>query len=169
MKRLTPTRLGLFRSLVVVLFVLASADTVLAYSIEGVTVLPAGEITMNDPVTLEVLIVTPSSPPYLYQPTEVIVTGNDILVDIFPDSGPWTMIDSFTVTVDLGTLQPGTYEFKIALNRSHPKGWGTAWAAGGFSVVRDPTIPTVSEWGLIVMGLLVLTTGKLVWRRKPAA
>ncbi len=177
MKRFTPTQLGVFRPLLMALFVLPSADTVLAcsieadtnpfYSIEEVTVLPAGEITSNDPVTLEVFIVTPHHPAYVYQPTEVVVTGTDITVDIFVDSGPLTALSSITVTVDLGTFQPGTYEYAIY---SYPE--ESDWkgkAVGSLSVVQGPPIPTVSTWGLTVMALLVLTTGTLMSRRKPAA
>ena len=169
MKRFTRIRLRLLRSLLVILFVPPSADTVLAYSIEQVTVLPAGTITSNDPVTLEVLIVTPQSPPHLYQPTEVVVTGTDIRVDIFPDSEPFDQIDYLTETVALGTLEPGIYRYTIDLYPLRPKGWGTRWATGIFSVVADAPIPTVSAWGLTVMTLLVLTAGTLMSRRKPAA
>ncbi len=166
MKRFAATKLGLFRSLLVVLFVLPSADTALAYSIEEVSVLPAGEITSNDPVTLEVFIVTPHSPPYLHQPSEVAVTGTDILVDIFPESGNSTMIDSFTVTVDIGTLQPGTYEYEIDLHPLRTKNWGIPWATGSFSVVQGPPIPTLSAWGLLAMTLLLVTMGTLALRRR---
>ncbi|MCK4658289.1 MAG: IPTL-CTERM sorting domain-containing protein [Phycisphaerae bacterium] len=35
------------------------------------------------------------------------------------------------------------------------------------SVVRSaPSIPTVSEWGLIVMMLLILTAGSIVFMRR---
>jgi len=43
----------------------------------------------------------------------------------------------------------------------------------GFRVAKvpgpDPAIPTVSQWGLVAMALLVLTAGTLVWARRGAA
>ncbi len=41
---------------------------------------------------------------------------------------------------------------------------------GGFwtKARRDESIPAVSEWGLTVMGLLVLTAGAFALRRQPA-
>ncbi len=39
---------------------------------------------------------------------------------------------------------------------------------GQIDTLQPPTIPTVSEWGLIVMGLLLLTAGTIVIRRYKA-
>jgi hypothetical protein len=38
----------------------------------------------------------------------------------------------------------------------------------GASVNHGAAIPTLSEWGVIVMALLLLATGTIVWSRRPA-
>ena len=200
--------------------ILSSSAT--AFSIDSVTVLPSGTITADDPVTLEVRITTPSAPASLYKPTELVVIGNEIFVDIFPDAGPLLVLDSLLETVALGTFQPGTYEYTVVLTPAFEVGWGTRTLAGSFSVVDvcslppDPgpcdgvcerffynastgqcepftygcckgnannfltleeceaacpsiaPIPAVSEWGLILMAVIVLAVGAHVIRRRSA-
>ncbi len=41
--------------------------------------------------------------------------------------------------------------------------------SSGLAVNQVATIPTLSEWGVIVMALLLLATGTIVWLRRPAS
>ncbi len=73
-----------------------------------VVVRPVGVITSDDSVSLELQIVTSTSPGHLTQPTTVNVVGFDIFVDVYPEGGPEDSPDSFIENVDLGKLAPGT-------------------------------------------------------------
>lgn len=111
------------------------SNPVVAFSIDGVTVLPVGPIAPDDSVTLEVLITTPGSPASLYEPTELDVVGNEIVVDIFPDCGPDPALDSLLENVDLGTFPTGIYHYTIILHPAFEVGWGTRTVTGSFVVV----------------------------------
>lgn len=205
--------------LITALATLVLSNSAAAFSIDSVTVLPSGTITPDDPVTLEVRITTPSTPASLYQPAEVVVIGNEIFVDIFPDAGPALALDSLLETVVLGTFQPGTYEYTVVLNPAFEVGWGTRTISGSFSIVDVcslpvdpgpcdgvcprffyntgtgqcesftygccegnannfltleecevacpfvPPIPTLSEWGMVVMAVLLLGVGGILISR----
>lgn len=128
-------RLG---GLVVSFATLILSSSASGFSIDGVIVRPDGTITPNDPVSLEILITTPSSPAFLTQATEVVVTANDISVDIFADSGELQALDSLLETVDLGTFQPGAYDYTIVLHPAFDVSWGTRMVSGSFRVTCAP-------------------------------
>lgn len=145
--------------------VLLCTGTVLAFSIDDVIVLPSGTITPDDPVTLEVHITTPSSSAFLYRPTEIVVVGGEISIEIFPDSGALGALDYIVEAVSLGTFQPGTYHYTVDLTPKLIGGWGTRTVSGSFSVAGEPAIPTTSLWGTIVMLLLLVAAGTIMLRR----
>ncbi|MCH8251420.1 MAG: DUF3466 family protein [Planctomycetes bacterium] len=88
-----------------------------AACIDRVIVRPTGILTTVDPVALEIQLVTPTSPTHLVQPTEVVVQGNKILIDVYVDGGPIDTPGSLVETVDLGTLPAETYTYTIT---QHP-------------------------------------------------
>lgn len=98
--------------LTTVLFVAVVSDSAVA-CIERVIVRPTGTITSDDSVSLEIRIGTPTSSAHLGQPTEVVVLGYGILVDLYADGGLLDSPDSMVETVELGTLNPGTYQYEV--------------------------------------------------------
>lgn len=102
------------RAMIVLLFALSNA----AFAcIDRVIVRPTGVITTVDPVELEIQLVTPTSPTHLVQPTEVVVQGNEILIDVYVDGGPIDSPGSLVETVNLGTLPAETYTYTVT---QHP-------------------------------------------------
>ncbi len=224
----TTNRSVCFTLVLASLTTLALSTSATAYSIDGVSVLPEGTITPESPVTMEVLITTPGTPAFLTQPTNVVVTTNEIFVDLYADSGMLTALDTLTETVALGTFDPGTYVYTVTLHPAVDVGWGTRIVTGSFNVgcfagfgcqtsstcllPPDPgpcdgncprffyndnvgqcepfsygccegnannfltlaecesacrvPMPAVSEWGLFVTMLLVLTAGTVVIRTR---
>jgi hypothetical protein len=75
------------------------------------------------------------------------------------------------VTINWVELRPGTYYYPVmndALNNSvGPYTINVLGTDLGFCNILPP-VPTVSEWGLIVMGLLLLIAGTIVIRRRHA-
>ena len=128
-------------------------------SIDSVTVLPTEPITPQDPVTIEVVVYSTTVPVFPFQPTEVNEAENEIAVDIFLDAGDGDAITYVTETVNLGILQPGSYSFSVTLWPG-PNTFGGGVSYGGFQVINP--VPTVSNWGLVVMIFLVLAVGTAV-------
>jgi len=42
-------------------------------------------------------------------------------------------------------------------------------ATANCQIINDPSIPTVGEWGMIIMGLLTLIAGTIIMRKQPVA
>lgn len=93
------------------------------------------------------------------------------------DNGTWfpgsVTFDGPLTSLPVMTSEDATGTWDVVLSTSAgDSGWEglpTRLRAGTITVVDPSTIPTVSTWGLTVMALLVLTTGTLMSRRKPAA
>lgn len=120
--------------LLTALFVVVSSSSVRAFVIDSVSISPGGEITPTDPIHLEVLIFTSSASAFLYQPTEVVVDGNEILITIYIDAGILAMLDSLVETVQLGTLEPGDYIYTVHLEPPPAYGWPVFDRSSGFTV-----------------------------------
>ena len=96
------------------------------------------------------LNLVPNTPAWLNQYTEVIVAGYEISVDIFPNSGHMHAIDSLLESVDLGTLQPGQYEYVVTLYPWDGKGGGTQSVTESFSVVPEPATLLLLAAGMLL-------------------
>lgn len=105
------------RCLLSSVLIIAVLSNVSAACIDRVIVRPTGLITTVDPVALEIQLVTPTSPTHLVRPTEVVVQGNEILIDVYVDGGPIDTPGSLVETVDLGTLPAETYTYTVT---QHP-------------------------------------------------
>jgi hypothetical protein len=128
-------------------------------SIDSVTVLPTEWITAQDPVMIEVVVFSTGVPVFPFQPTEVSEADNEIAIDIFLDAGDSDAITYVTETVNLGTLQAGSYSYSVTLwPGSNTFGGGVS--SGAFEVVNP--LPTLSNWGLVVMIFLILAVGTAV-------
>jgi hypothetical protein len=132
-------------------------------SIDSVTVLPGALILPYKPVSIEVVVYSTTVPVFPFQPTEIHVTENEIAIDMFLDAGDGDAITYETQTVDLGTLQPGSYAFSVTLIPG-PNTFGGGVSHGNFQVVN--LVPTVSDWGLVVMTFLLLTVGTAALARR---
>jgi probable HAF family extracellular repeat protein len=99
-----------------------------------IVVQPTGRITSDVPVALEIDFKTPSSPGHLTQPTQFEITGNQIVVDVYPEGGPSDAPDWFEETVNLGLLPAGTYAYQV---RQHDSQDCNAYTRGGTFCV-DP-------------------------------
>jgi hypothetical protein len=128
-------------------------------SIDSVTVLLPGPFTPQDPVMIEVVVYSTTVPVFLFQPTEIFEAENEIAIDMFVDAGDGDAITYWTETVSLGTLQPGLYSFSVTLIPG-PNTFGGGVSYGDFQVINR--VPTVSNWGLVVMIFLVLAVGTAV-------
>jgi hypothetical protein len=78
---------------------------------------------------------------------------------MFVDTGDGDAIRYWTETVSLGTLQPGSYSFSVTLIPG-PNTFGGGVSYGDFQVINR--VPTMSNWGLVVMIFLVLAVGTAV-------
>jgi hypothetical protein len=143
------------RRILVVLLILAKPAAG-GISIDSITVLPTGPITPQDPVAIEVVVYSTTVPVFSFQPTEVYESENEIAVDIFLDAGDGDAITWVTETVDLGLFQPGSHSFLVTLIPGPNTGGGGA-IRQGFQVINP--VPTVSNWGLVVMTFLILVVG----------
>ena len=93
--------------------------------VADVEVLPAPQILEGDPVTIEVLIVTCSYPASLYQPTELTIDGQTILIDIYAEGGMADTADWILEPVPLGPLKSGVYSYTIVTHRIPEQGGGS--------------------------------------------
>ena len=120
-------------------------------SIDSVTVLPAGIITPVDPVSLDVFLVSGSAPIQLFSPTEVMIAGNEIRVDVFASSGLLTVLDARHEFVPLGTFMPGTYSYEVHQNGPT---MDPGIVTGSFQVIPEPTALTLAAVGLLACGVI---------------
>ena len=111
--------------------------TALAYSITGVSLTPSSPIPADSNIVMTVSIATPGMPAWLYQPTQVSIQGNQIGVDLFPASGPLTVIGSLSTNVGIGVLPAGSYQYEVRLHPAHPANWGVRTNRGSFVVRPD--------------------------------
>jgi len=103
-----------------------------ASTIDRVTVLPTCTINPDDRIVIEVLLRSGSMPTYLFEPTQLRVNGNEIVVDMFATSGMFDALSSLLVPVDIGSLPVGAYAYTINL---HNLGWPDVQATvGSFDV-----------------------------------
>ncbi|MCH7704493.1 MAG: hypothetical protein IIB61_05225, partial [Planctomycetes bacterium] len=109
------------------LLALAFGRTTFAHcvGVADVEVLPAPQILEGDPVTIEVLIVTCSYPASLYQPTELTIDGQTILIDIYAEGGMADTADWILEPVPLGPLKSGVYSYTIVTHRIPEQGGGS--------------------------------------------
>lgn len=77
---------------------------------------PTCKITTNDRVVLEVLLATGNYPAFLFQPTEVSIVGNDIIVNIFLGSGFFSSTDEIVATIELGKFPTGSFNYLLIIN-----------------------------------------------------
>ena len=133
------TRKSFFFALVLCIQSMLAPVVCNAFSIEVVTVSPAGPITPSDTVSLVVGITTPSQDAFLYAPTVFDQTGNVFTADIFIDDGrilPAT--DFLEETISLGVLPAGDYDFVVRLTAAYFVNFGVREVSGSFTVVPLP-------------------------------
>lgn len=93
--------------------IVAVLSNVTTACIDQVIPVPHGVITTEDPVALEIHIVTATSPTQLVEPTQVVVNGNEIFIDIYADGGPIDSPGSLIEVVQLGMMPARTYTFYV--------------------------------------------------------
>ena len=106
-----------------------------AYSITGVVLSPKSPVPSGSNIVMTVSIVTPGTPAWLHQPTQVTVDGNQIGVDLYPSSGLLTAIGSLSTNVEIGVLPDGNYQYEVRLHPGQPPAnWGQRTNRGTFTV-----------------------------------
>ncbi len=100
-------------TLVITSILAALSQELLASTIQDVRVLPTCAINPHDRVMLEVFVSFPTTPPYLFKPTQVERLDNYIVVDLFATSGVLDMHSSRMLSIDLGSYPAGQYSFTI--------------------------------------------------------
>lgn len=119
---------------------------------------PAFEVSA---VRYEALLEPPTSDPC--ELTEALIRANLTLLGTSTDAA-----HDFALNFTLQGFEPIILGFPLDAGGNEIIGEGTA----GFvsSVLLPDVIPTVSEWGLIILTLLLLTAGVVViWRRRRVA
>ncbi|HEX5222173.1 MAG TPA: Calx-beta domain-containing protein [Verrucomicrobiae bacterium] len=118
---------------------LAAPGATLAFSIANVTLTPTNPIPSGSNIIMTVDIATPGSPAWLYQPTKVAQSGNQIGVDLYPASGLLTAIGRISTNVSIGVLPAGVYEYEVRLHPDpdQPANWGVRTNRGMFMVMPD--------------------------------
>ncbi|MCH7631804.1 MAG: hypothetical protein IIB59_01215, partial [Planctomycetes bacterium] len=129
MNRISYTRATLLGCFALV-WTQTSAGQCISYAI----VKPFGTISNLDPVRLEILAATSSSPTSHEQPMKFAIVGNEVAVRMWIVGGPDESPSTLTVTVELGLLDPGTYRYAIAL---HPETDPPTYTADGTFCVED--------------------------------
>ncbi len=83
----------------------------------------------------------------LYDDTMVVVTGSNIFVDIYAETGDITAPDTFFLDVPLGTFGEGDYNYTVTQNGvTNTPTW-----TGNFTVVPEPgTLTLLALAGLFV-------------------
>ncbi|MCH7897771.1 MAG: membrane protein insertase YidC [Proteobacteria bacterium] len=122
MNRISYTRATLLGCFALV-WTQTSAGQCISYAI----VKPFGTISNLDPVRLEILAATSSSPTSHEQPMEFAIVGNEVAVRMWIVGGPDESPSTLTVTVELGLLDPGTYRYAIALQQDVRNNSETTW------------------------------------------
>ena len=120
-------------------FWLSLPETVSAFSIVGVTLSPTNPIPSGSNIVMTVDIATPGQPAWLYQPTKVVRSGNQIGVDLYPASGVLTAIGRISTNVNIGILPGGSYQYEVRLHPdpAQPANWGVRTNRGTFIVHPD--------------------------------
>jgi len=108
------------------------------YGQGSVQILPSGGIAPWDAVTMQITVSTPTSPAFLYEPTQLDITGHQITVDIFVDAGFLQMFDSVTDWVDLGVLPAGAWDYLVIGHAGANLGGGVGPFAADTFVVQGP-------------------------------
>lgn len=109
-----------------------------AFSITDVSLTPPSPIPAGIPLVMTVSLTAPSAPVWLYQPTTVSVQGNQVSVDLYPDSGMLTVIGHLSTNVDLGVLPAGKYDYEVRLHPAAPVIGGVLTNRGGFVILPEP-------------------------------
>jgi probable HAF family extracellular repeat protein len=108
-------------------------------------------IAPDEPVSIEIHIVTCSTPASLYQPSEVAIVGNTVVVDMYPDGGPGDSFDELLEEIEVGGLPAGAYTYEIVL---HPGDWCSQGpvpaTTGTFCVQEEPCTGDSCECNLPV-------------------
>ncbi len=87
-----------------------------------------------------------------------------------PDDNDYVTLSKYILTpTELQYLHDGTLSVELFSQRPQPNEDTIAFDFVRLVVEYDPTIPTVSEWGLVVTTLLVLSAGTVVLMRRRAA
>jgi len=112
------------------------------FSIEDVLVEPSRQAALGAPVTLAVMIATPSNPTFVYKQTEILRVGTNIFVRVYPAGGSLQSIGTLYERVSFGAMPLGDYAFEVALypttNSTDNSGWGRRTFKCNFSIV--PTL-----------------------------
>ena len=116
--------------------------------ISSAAVDPTGIITPADFVSLNVFLESGYAEIELFSPTQVQTIGNDIVVDIFAESGMLTILDFDLETVQLGSFPPGTYSYLVT--QRGPSMFGQAQVSGTFQVVPEPASAILGFVGLLL-------------------
>ena len=110
------------------------------------------------PLSAQPIHIAPASPttndivqlllvPQCSGPAIVTQTGNAFRVDVGP-----CFFEPPEPPITLGLLPPGTYTYAIYQSNQ-------LIASGSFDVVAAPTIPALSPWALLALGLLLSVAG----------
>jgi len=130
---------SLGRSILAALATSVLCASAVAEHIIDVSILPTCAIGPEDRVTLEAFVGTNYTTGFLDQVSEVAVNQDQVLVDVYVDSCCSPATDVMLATVDLGTFEPGTYEYTLTLHH----GTDVDTAVGSFSVGMEPCLPAV--------------------------
>ena len=99
-----------------------------------VNLYPSGTITTQESIVLEIFVMTPSTPPLVFEPTEVTWQDSEVVVNIHVSSGFLQAISSIVERVPLGSLAAGVYRYTVILDR----GYGEAVSVTGtFNVTSE--------------------------------
>jgi len=115
-----------------------------AFSITEVSLTPPSPVPAGVPLSMTVSLAAPSGPVWLYQPTTVSVQGNQVAVDLYPNSGMLTVIGHLSTNVDLGILPAGKYDYEVRLPPTFTVSWSELTNRGSFTVLPGPVPAVVS-------------------------
>lgn len=149
-------------------WVFSSATVLLNSSVcfwaDEVRIYPKGVINPEDQVVIEVLVTTVHAPTFLYQPFTVTFQGNEVVIDLFVDMGPFTAVDHLLVPVEVGQFSAGAHGYTVAVH--DPSGAVADLVTGSFEVAGIPSIPALGRESVVVMALLLFCAGAIIQRRR---
>ena len=110
--------------------------------IDDVVVVPTGEITELDNISLWTYITLPSRPFWYYQPTDVFIVDTNIFVNIFLDRGNLDTVAELIVSNSLGILEANNYEYTVILTLTNigPYPDPVTTNKGSFTVVPEISV-----------------------------
>jgi hypothetical protein len=148
--RITPL---LALALVGILFQVAEVrgQTTYPARISSISVAPAGSIQPTDLVWLYVLLTADTSEIQLYQASHLSISNYTVTADVWARSGSTYVPDQRTVTFSLGTLDPGTYQYRVT---QRGPTFNPSPVTGHFTVLPEP------------VSLALLAIGALLLRRR---